>query len=80
MGISIELYRIRIGHFEANSRRKIKCNKLGVKYSKIQGSTVFIFSSLILQLCSSCCQSQIEFIRTTSSANIKNREISDEKI
>ena len=80
MGISIELYRIRIGNFEAHNRRKIKCNKLGVKYSKIQRYTVFIFSILILQLCSSCCQSQIAFIRTTSSANIKNREISDEKI
>ena len=71
MGISIELYRIRIGNFKSQNTRKIKCKKL---------STVFIFSIIILQLCSSCCQSQIEFIRTTSSANIKNREVGDDKI
>ena len=41
MGISIELYRIRIGHFEANNTRKKKCNKLGKNYGKIKQLTVF---------------------------------------
>ena len=49
MGISIELYRIRIGNFKSQNARKIKCKKLGVRHHKIQQSTVFIFSIIIVQ-------------------------------
>ena len=81
MGISIELYRIRIGHFEANNTRKKKCNKLGKNCSKVKQLTVFIFSIVvILQLCGSIGPTQNELVRTTSPANIKNGEFSDDKI
>ena len=75
MGISIELYRIRIGHFEANNTRKKKCNKLGKNYGKIKQLTVFIFSIVvILRLCGNIGP-QNELVRTTRPANIKKRRI-----
>ena len=78
MGISIELYRVRIGQFKANNTRKKKCNKLGKNCSKVKQLTVFIFSIVvILQLIG---PAQNELVRTTSPANIKNGEFSDDKI
>ena len=64
MGISVETYRIRIGHFEANKVKKMKCNKFSV--GKIKQSTIFIFSIIILQLCSSCHQPQSGPAKTKS--------------
>ena len=71
MGISIETYRIRIGHFEANKVKKVKCNKSSVKYGKIKQSTIFILSIIILQLCSSCYQPQSERVKTKSVSKLR---------
>ena len=73
MGISIELYRIRIGHFESNKPRKIKCKKLrSGKYSKI---TILIFSILIFQLGNGCYQPRSDFIKTAKLVRPKHNEI-----
>ena len=78
MGISIELYRIRIGHFESNKPGKMKCKKLrSGKYSNI---TILIFSILIFQLDNGCFQTPSDFSRTANLIRPKYREIGWEEI
>ena len=62
MSISIELYRIRIGNFESNKPRKMKCKKLrSGKYSNI---TILIFSILNTRF---CLEDEAEAFKMTSS-------------
>ena len=73
MGITIELYRIRIGHFKSNKPRKMKLIKLTRgKQSKV---TILIFSFIIFQLCNGCFQTRSDFCRTTNLGSPKCREI-----
>ena len=70
MSISVEAYRIRIGHFEANKIRKMKSKKLCVKYGKIKQSAAFVLGIIILQLFSSCYQPQNESFKQQVPLNI----------
>ena len=73
MGISIELYRIRIGSFETYKPLKIKCNIfVRRKYNTI---TIFIFSIIIIQLCNGCLRPQSNFIKTGNLVSSEYREI-----
>ena len=76
MGITIELYRIRIGHFKSNKPRKINLIKLTRgKQSKV---TILIFSFIIFQLCNGCFQTRSDFCRTTNPVSPKCREVGRE--
>ena len=68
MGIPVEIYRTRIGHFEANEIRNMKRNKFRVKCGKTKKSVAFVLSIIILQLFSSCYQPRNESFKTTSPA------------
>ena len=77
MGISVQLYRIRIGSFETNKQpRKMNYNKL--RRGKCYRISILIFSILILQLCNGCYQPQSDFIKT-SHLRQKHKEIGQEE-
>ena len=77
MGISVELYRIRIGTFGTNKPRKMKPNKRRrEKFNKI---SILIFSILILQLGNGCYQPRSDFIKTAKLVRPKHNEIDQEE-
>ena len=78
MGITIELYRIRIGHFKSNKPRKMKLIELPRgKQSKV---TILIFSFIIFQLCNGCFQTRSDFCRTTNAVNVKASNIDNSRV
>ena len=79
MGISVEQYRICIGHFQVLTPSKMKYLKRVLKLKdrngKINISILLIFSILLFQVSANHNQSQYNRSRNVSNLKIKSEEI-----